>query len=107
MNFRLASCVEFWSDGRREGGRPGKRFRVEDSSQNRRTPVTIKVEVDKISPSDHGLALGLVVRYGEGGPVRFVQAYVPIDLFDAECRAALLVQWNRLVSSHFAEEPLF
>jgi len=67
----------------------------------------ISVEVDKISPSDHGLALGLIVRYGPSGPVRFVQAYVPVDLFDAECRLALLGLWDQMVRQHIEEEPLF
>lgn len=69
--------------------------------------MTLRVEVDQIAPSDHGLALGLVVRYGDGGPVRFVQAYVPVDLFDRECRAALLDQWDKMVARHIEQEPLF
>jgi hypothetical protein len=67
----------------------------------------ISIEVDKILPSQDGLLLGCVVRYGEGGPVRFCQAYVPINLFDAECRLALLRLWDEMVSRHISEEPLF
>lgn len=67
----------------------------------------LSVEVDRIAPSEHGLALGLIVRYGPSGPVRFVQAYVPVDLFDAECRLALLALWDGLVKRHLEEEPLF
>lgn len=67
----------------------------------------IQVEVDTISPSEHGLAIGCTVRFGDDGPVRFVKALVPRDLFDPEVRAELLMLFNALATEHYDTEPLF
>jgi len=67
----------------------------------------MEVTVDQIAFSDVGLRLGCVVTYGDGGPVRFVPATLRWELFDAETRGELLVQFNRLASRHLEEEPLF
>lgn len=67
----------------------------------------IRVEVDKIAPSEHGLAIGCVVRFGDDGPVRFVQAYVPRDLWDPEVRREMMLLFNSLAEEHYSSEPLF
>lgn len=67
----------------------------------------IRVEVDKIAPSEHGLAIGCVVKFGDDGPVRFVQAYIPRDLFDPEVRRELLTMFNAMVNDDLDYEPLF
>lgn len=67
----------------------------------------ISVEIDKLLPSEHGVAVGCIIRYGDGGPVRFVQGYIPVDLFDAECRLALLKMWDEMLIREPEDDPLW
>lgn len=55
----------------------------------------MRVTVDKMIPSPSGMRLGCVVRYGEGGPVRFVDAELPWSLITAEVLAAIYDHLNR------------
>ena len=65
----------------------------------------ISVDVEKILPSPSGLVLGCIVRYGDGGPVRFVQATVPWAAFSKETRSEMLRAFDRLVDAWLDEEP--
>lgn len=67
----------------------------------------ISVEVDQISPTKDGLRLGCVVRYGEGGPVRFVEAFLPYDVIDKPARASLIEAFNAAQVEWLDSEPLF
>lgn len=65
----------------------------------------ITVTVDKVSPSSDGLHLGTIVRYSEGGPVRFVQVLLPWSAFDRDARAAVLAQFDLMVEQWLDTEP--
>lgn len=65
----------------------------------------IKVVVDKISPSPSGLVCGLIVHYGQEGPIRFAQAVIPWTAFDKDDRAEVLKRFDRLVGDALAAEP--
>lgn len=67
----------------------------------------MRVTVDKMIPSPSGIRLGCVVRYGEGGPVRFVDAEIPWSLITAEVLAACYDHLNKTLDREPVEEPLF
>ena len=56
----------------------------------------MQVTVDSLAPSLEGLRLGTVVRYSEGGPVRFVDVLLPWALFDADVREMVLTAFNKI-----------
>lgn len=69
----------------------------------------LTVTVDKVVVIKGKVSLGLVVRYGEHGPVRFVQAHLPIGLMPPSTLTALLSEWDR-IHEHEPEDldaPLF
>lgn len=65
----------------------------------------IQVEVDKASASPDGLRCGCVVRYGEGGPVRFVEVFLPYAVLDRETRAEIIVAFDKAVGFWLDHEP--
>lgn len=67
----------------------------------------MKVVVDQIVPTPTGLALGCVIHYAEGGPVRFVQAEVDFRLFTWEVMAAIGKGLNDALDREPLDEPLF
>lgn len=67
----------------------------------------IRIDVDQASPSPSGLRLGLTVRYGKDGPVRFAQAWVPWDLLTGEVVAAIGAAHNRALDREPDDVPLF
>jgi hypothetical protein len=67
----------------------------------------MRVTVDKLVPTPSGLRMGCVVRYGEGGPVRFVDAELPWELLTAEVLAAGYAALNRALDAEPKDDPLF
>lgn len=75
----------------------------------------ISVRVDQISPTPSGLALGLTIRYGEDGPIRFARAEIPWNEWSPADRADTLAAFNRMIGDTLAaereyeapQEPLF
>lgn len=67
----------------------------------------IEVEVSQLVPSRSGLRFGFVVRYGEGGPVRFADATLPWSAIARGDRARIMHEFNRIVDDDLAAEPLF
>lgn len=65
----------------------------------------LEVEIERISPSPSSLRVGLVVRYGDNGPVRFAQARIDWDLFTPEVMGELLRHIDRLRAQHLDREP--
>jgi hypothetical protein len=51
--------------------------------------------------------MGCVVRYGEGGPVRFVDAELPWELLTAEVLAAGYAALNRALDAEPKDDHLF
>lgn len=47
------------------------------------------------------------MRYGDGGPVRFVEAHLPFRVIDSNARAAIVVAFNQMASDWLDSEPLF
>lgn len=69
--------------------------------------MTIQVDVDKIVPLPSGLRFGLVVRYGDGGPVRFVQASCDWSMFTVDVQAAVVKAFNDMLDAEPEGDPLF
>lgn len=65
----------------------------------------LEVTVDKITTSPSGLRLGLVIRYGKDGPVRFAQGVIPWTAFGHVDRAEILRRFDRMVGDALAGEP--
>jgi hypothetical protein len=66
------------------------------------------VEVDQIAPTKDGLSFGLIIRYGDGGPVRFAQAYLPYRNIARWDRSLIVDGFNRLLEEVLdpVDEPL-
>lgn len=54
----------------------------------------LTVEVEKVVVTKGRVSLGLVVRYGENGPVRFAQAELPIGLMSPHTLGLILAEWD-------------
>lgn len=67
----------------------------------------MRVVVDTLVPTQDGLVAGTVVHYQEGGPVRFVQVELPLDLFTWQVMEAIYAQLNRALDQEPVDEPLF
>jgi len=55
----------------------------------------LTVEVEKVVVTQGQVSLGLIVRYGENGPVRFAQAKMPMGLLSPQVLGTLLAAWDR------------
>lgn len=64
----------------------------------------LKIELNKIAVTADGLFLGLVVRYGDAGPVRFAQVSVQDDVLGWQELQDLTTYLNRQVSRHMDRE---
>ena len=64
----------------------------------------ITVEIDKIVPTSDRLSFGLVVRYGQGGAVRFAQAHIDDDVLDWKTLSALADWVVRQTNRHLDRE---
>ena len=64
----------------------------------------MQVDLNKIAVTSDGLFLGLVIRYGEGGPVRFAQVRIEDDVLDWQALSDLTSYLNRQISRHLDRE---
>lgn len=64
----------------------------------------LTVDINQIVPTKDRLSLGLTVRYGEGGPVRFVQAHLDDDVLDWKTLSALTEWIVRQTNRHLDRE---
>lgn len=62
----------------------------------------LTVEVEKLVVIKGDVSLGLIVRYGEGGPVRFVQARLPLGLMTPHTLGLIMAAWD----SEMDREPV-
>lgn len=67
------------------------------------------VEITSLYPTPSGLVGGAVIRYGKGGPVRFVKIRIPWKLWTREVRVATTDWLNKVGDAEPEEdlEPLF
>lgn len=71
----------------------------------------LEVEISQIATYPTSLRLGLVVRYGKDGPVRFATAYVDESTLDQDTVLSIM-QWatramNRALDAERAERETF
>jgi hypothetical protein len=64
----------------------------------------MQVDLNKIAVTSDGLFLGLVVRYGESGPVRFAQVRIEDDVLDWQALQDLTSYLNRQIGRHLDRE---
>jgi hypothetical protein len=55
----------------------------------------LTVEVEKVVVTKSAVSLGLVIRYGENGPIRFAQAQLPLGLMTPHTLGLMLAAWDR------------
>jgi len=55
----------------------------------------LTVEVEKVVVTKDQVSLGLIVRYGKEGPVRFAQAKLPLGLMSPHTLGLMLAAWDR------------
>jgi len=69
----------------------------------------LTAEVEKVVVTRDQVSLGLIIRYGENGPVRFAQAVLPLGLMSPHTLGLLLAAWDRVQDQEPADEdiPLF
>lgn len=95
------------SIGGGRGGAEEDRKAPKGPPKHGRQPVTIQVEIDKTAPSPSGLVLGCVVRFGKGGPVRFVQVSLPWSTISEDSRRAAVAAFNQRLDTTPEDQPLF
>lgn len=64
----------------------------------------ITVSIDQIVPTKDRISFGLVIRYGEGGAVRFAQAHLDDDVLDWKTLTALMEWMVRQTNRHLDRE---
>lgn len=64
----------------------------------------LKIELNKVAVTERGLFLGLVVRYGENGPVRFAQVSIQDDVLGWQDLQDLTTYLNRQINRHMDRE---
>ena len=64
----------------------------------------ITVDVETIVPTDSSLQFGLVIRYGEGGAVRFARARIEEDVLDWKTLQEMGRWITRQVERHLDRE---
>lgn len=57
----------------------------------------LTVEVDQVVVTKGQVSLGLIVRYGKDGPVRFVKAGLPIGLLTPHTLGLILAEWDSVM----------
>lgn len=55
----------------------------------------LTVSVDQLVVTKGQVSLGLIVRYGENGPVRFARADLPMGLLSPHTLGLMLAEWDR------------
>ena len=56
----------------------------------------LTVEVEKVVVTKDQVSLGLVIRYGKDGPVRFAQAVLPLGLMSPPVLGSIMAAWDRV-----------
>lgn len=64
----------------------------------------LTVEIDRIVPTPSDLRFGVVIRYGENGPVRFAQVRIGDEHLDWETMNALLAYAVARINRHLDSE---
>ena len=64
----------------------------------------MKIDLNKVAVTPDGLFLGLVVKYGENGPIRFAQVRIEDDVLDWQALADLTTYLNRQIARHLDRE---
>jgi hypothetical protein len=64
----------------------------------------LTVEIDRIVPTPSDLRFGLVIRYGENGPVRFAQVRLGDEHLTWEVLTALMEYVTTRVNRHLDAE---
>ena len=64
----------------------------------------LTVEFSQVAADSSSLRVGLVVRYGENGPVRFAQMVIDDDALDWESLQTLMQYAVRQVNRHLDRE---
>jgi len=69
----------------------------------------LTVEVDQVVVTKDEVSLGLIVRYGKEGPVRFARAVLPLGLMTPHTLGLMLAAWDREMNREPVGEdiPLF
>lgn len=69
----------------------------------------LTVEVEKVVVTQDQVSLGLIVRYGAEGPVRFCQAVLPLGLMSPHTLGLIMAAWDRVQDREPVGEdiPLF
>lgn len=64
----------------------------------------LSVECNAITASPSGIHLGVTVRYGENGPVRFARVDVPVELITTDVMDDFAALFVRLVNTYLDAE---
>ena len=64
----------------------------------------MQVDLNTIAATSDGLFLGLVIRYGDKGPVRFAQVRVEDDVLDWQALTDLTSYLNRQMARYLDRE---
>lgn len=64
----------------------------------------LRVEFSQAAADDHSLRVGVVIRYGATGPVRFAQVVVDEDALDWDSLDALLSFASRATNRYLDRE---
>lgn len=64
----------------------------------------LTVDLNQIAATSDGLFLGLVIRYGDNGPVRFAQVRIEDDVLDWQALSDLTTYLNRQIARHLDRE---
>ena len=64
----------------------------------------MKISIDRIAATKDFLALGLVIRYSDNGPVRFAQVQLDDDVLDWETLQGLASYVVRQTNRHLDRE---
>lgn len=69
----------------------------------------LTVEVERVVVTKGRVSLGLIIRYGENGPVRFAQAALPLGLVTPHTLGLMMAAWDREMDREPVGEdiPLF
>lgn len=65
------------------------------------------VEVDTVTTSPSGIRLGGVLKYRPGGPIRFVEVYVPWEMLTWEFILECARRYEMLRAAEPEGDPLF
>jgi hypothetical protein len=64
----------------------------------------LEVEFSQLAATPTALRVGVVIRYGQDGPIRFATLVIPDDALDWHALADVTAWLNRQVSRHLDRE---